>query len=85
MTGELYNISFEHFGDKIHSLDQLNFYREVDTTFYNDADYQDLSARLHKINFMMNEFKEDATLNLKLGPSSLNLNYCNYYGIWIEG
>ena len=75
LTRALYPISFDHFLDKIHSLDQLDIYREADTTMYNDAEYADLSARLYKANFLMPEFKEEASLNFKLGPPSLNLNY----------
>lgn len=75
MTRQLYNIVSDHFLDEIHSLDQIDFYREIDTTQFRDEDYPDLSARLYKVNFLFDEFKEDARLNLKLGPSSLNLDY----------
>jgi hypothetical protein len=40
-----------------------------------DYSYADLSARLFKVNFFLSEFKEDARLKIKLGPSSLNLDY----------
>ncbi len=75
LTRELYNISYVHFQDKIHSLDQLDFYDEVDTILYSEEDYADLSAHLYSVNLLMPEFKDNATLNLKLGPSSLNLDY----------
>jgi hypothetical protein len=37
--------------------------------------YTDLSAKLFKVSFLFPSFEKEATLNLKLGPPSLNMDY----------
>jgi len=75
LTRKLYDISFDHFKDKIRPQDQLDFNKVVDTLMTNEEDYADLSAKLFKVNFLMPEFKEVASLNFKLGPPARNLDY----------
>lgn len=76
MTQQLVDVPAEEFLKLFPGVDyQVDFSAENDTTLFNDADYADLSARLYKVSFLFPSFEKEATLNLKLGPPSLNLNY----------
>lgn len=76
MTRQLVDVPADNFLQKIEASNQINFKNETDTTWLSDAYYPDMSARLFKINFLFPEFQQEATsLNLKLGPSSLNMDY----------
>ncbi|MFO7933011.1 MAG: hypothetical protein R6U78_02910 [Bacteroidales bacterium] len=75
LTLELTNLSASDFMQSLHMISQINFKNETDTTWLSDGDYPDLSANLYKVSFLFPEFKNEASLNLKVGPSSLNLDY----------
>ena len=75
LTLELTNMSATDFMNSLHDISQINFKNETDTTWLSDGDYPDLSAKLFKVNFLFPEFKNEASLKLKVGPSSLNLDY----------
>jgi hypothetical protein len=75
MTGKLMDIPAETFLSLINSLDEVDYNTEDEKNNYLDAEYPDLSAKLYKLNFNLPAFENDAKLELKIGPSSLNLDY----------
>jgi hypothetical protein len=75
LTQGLTDLSATDFMNSLYDISQINFKNETDTTWLADGDYHDMSARLFKVNFLFPEFKNDASLKLKVGPQSLNLDY----------
>ena len=75
MTRQLEDIPAQDFLATLQAIDQIDFYEEKDTARFNEWDYEDLSAKLYKVNFLFPEFENEASLNLKVGPSRLNLDY----------
>ena len=85
LTLELTNLSAPDFMKSLHTISQIDFKNETDTTWLSDGDYPDLSARLFKVNFLFPEFKNEASLNLKVGPSTLNLDYVTAMAFSLKG
>ena len=50
-------------------------FNDGDTLKYIEEIYNDLSAKLFRININSSDIKDSKSLNFKLGPSSLNLDY----------
>lgn len=75
LSGNIYDLPADVILEPLKISDQIDFYEESDTSMYVDENYADLSAKLYKINFLFPEFSNEAQLNLKIVPKSLNLNY----------
>jgi len=85
LTLQLTNLSAPDFMKSLHTISQIDFKNETDTTWLSDADYPDLSANLFKVNFLFPEFKNEASLHLKVGPPSLNLDYVTAMAFSLRG
>jgi len=85
LTRQLVDQPADAFLKTLTPLDQINFKHETDSTWLSDADYADLSARLYKVNFLFPEFQNEASLNLKVGPSSLNMDYITTLAFGVKG
>jgi hypothetical protein len=75
IAGEIYGVKSETFLDNISQQNKFRIDGAADTVEYFDNSYPDLSAELHRIDLVYDGFSDDATLNFKVGPSSLNLDY----------
>ena len=77
IRGLIYNISGEKFLSIIPKTKDRLFVVEniTDTLHYFNDSFNDLSAKLYRINIVNNEVRSNGTLTFKIGPSSLNLDY----------
>ncbi len=85
MTLKLTDLSADNFLKSLLFTGQIDFRNETDTTWLSDDDYPDLSAKLFKVNFLFPEFKNEASLNLKVGPPSLNMDYVTAMAFSLKG
>ena len=72
IQGNIYNVTGEEFLKNITKTIDFN---DGDTLKYIDEIYNDLSAKLFRIDINSSDTKDSKSLNFKLGPSSLNLDY----------
>ena len=72
IQSNIYNVPIDEFLKNITETIEFNDY---DTLKYADKTYNDLSAKLFRININSEEIKNNKSLNFKLGPESLNLDY----------
>jgi hypothetical protein len=75
IAGEIYGVKSETFLNNISQQNKFSIDDATDTVGYFDNSYPDLSAELHRIDLVYDGFSDDAVLNFKVGPSSLNLDY----------
>mgnify|MGYP001294716590 CR=1 FL=1 len=85
LTRELADITAEQFLNTVKSLDEIEFDQEKDAEKSSSADYADLSARLYRVKFTFPSFENEASLNLKLESSELNLNYITAMAFGLKG
>ena len=72
VSSNIYSVPGEIFLNNISETIEFN---DGDITKYADKTYNDLSAKLFKININSEEIKNNKSLNFKIGPESLNLDY----------
>ncbi|MEJ2614932.1 MAG: hypothetical protein P8Z35_08240 [Ignavibacteriaceae bacterium] len=72
ISGNIYNVQGDKFLNNITKTIEFN---DGDTLKHIDETYKDLSAKLFRININSTDTKNNKSLNFKLGPSSLNLDY----------
>ncbi len=85
MTRQLVDIPAKEFLKLFPGVDyQVDFFYEKDTTLFNEAEYADLSARLYNVSFLFPSFEKEATLNLKIGPPSLNMDYVTFLAFGLK-
>jgi len=72
IQGNIYNVPSEEFLTNISETIEFN---DGDTLKYIDETYNDLSAKLFKIKINSEEIKNNKSLQFKIGPESLNLDY----------
>jgi len=72
LIGNIYNVP----SDKIlKNITEIIEFNTGDTHKYVDATYNDLSAKLFRININSEEIENNKTLNFKINPSGINLDY----------
>lgn len=72
IQGSIYRVPSEEFLKNVTETIEFN---DGDTLKYVDKTYNDLSAKLFKININSEDIKNNKSLNFKIGPESLNLDY----------
>ncbi|MEJ2616084.1 MAG: hypothetical protein P8Z35_14085, partial [Ignavibacteriaceae bacterium] len=82
ISSNIYNMQGEDFLNNIKKTIEFN---DGDTLKYVDETYKDLSAKLFRININSKDIKDNKSLNFKLGPSSLNLDYVKTLIFGISG